>query len=627
MLKQKRQRKWRKLNPQKTCTKISPGLFSIFDKKEGKSVQKIIHKIRDKYTYWLLLLFVPLEVLPFLCEPDSMMGKVLLLVKAVLFGVLYILYLDKQKWYIHVMLFITCVSMGVSVLIHGGIGTALLIMIMFSAICVFPRIELTKEKRNTLFLLLGIGAASMVVTALMRDYQKGLPAFFYKGTYNTNMVGILLLSSCFYWVSILENEQKGFNTWLCVLVLLLFSYMIIRSSCRSALLAFVVFVLCLLIRKTKYEKLLYYVISSFSIMICFVILYLEHNTDIPIGIDNFNMLGKKLMSGREKIWDIVLSEFLQAPFTGQASDYLYQLTGYESTHNVFMGIMFSFGLIPCLCYLKIILSPSLLLSSNSEKMLRNSQICFVASIIISAFECVYTDNRLNLLFLPLLICEQKDHMPICQLSCNNSNYRDQYKNDGELLISRFFATSRHNRMITYLTMIVFAVVIFEPVALSITHDRMPRKVNQNFLNEIGYGDSKVNVLDSYNGYSEQCWGIIWSWNNSMYDVVGTAEQYTARNYFYSVNSLPEWATPGKEYHVIYEADEIRLRIYYYSQEGKCCELVNTLTSVDFTIPEGSTGLLLFIEINEGQTVFESVAPIIYAIENEPIEMKRMRDSI
>lgn len=590
-------------------------------------MQQMIHKIRDKYTYWLLLLFAPLEVLPFLCEPESMMGKALLLIKTVLFGILYILYADKQKWYIHVMLLITCVSMSISMLMHGGAGTVLLILTMFFALITFPKIEIEEKRLRNLYFLLAIGGAGTAIYGMILNYINGITAFSWRGGFNPNTFGIILLSVLFYSLSSMHLNAKKIS-WMDLALFTLMLFLIIKSGCRSALLCVIVLLTFYVIScKTKFGRIAYYVIVAFSVLFCLAMAIIDLKLNISETAYDVMLFGKRVFSGREKVWATALNGFIASPLWGQSNEYLAGCTQLSSAHSVLMGILIATGVIPCIMYLKLLFSPKTLIGYNKAiDLLLINKLFFIACIILTAFECVYTDNRLNLLFLPLLwSCDDAyiGYNPL-KNKTNNSDNSDEmrsckHKKKDSDKISGILAL--------FIVCILMITKISEPVILSITREALSMKADQLYLDTIGYGDENINLLQNKNFESKDVNKVIWEWNGTAYDVIGTAENISAVNLYSSSDKLPDWAEPGKQYHVIFEADTIRFQVYYYLSDGQHVCLVDTTTSIDFTIPEDSIGLIVRIALPEGETAHERVMPIIYAKENEPRAVTEKRETL
>lgn len=573
-------------------------------------MQQMIHKIRDKYTYWILLLFVPLEVLPFSCEPDSTMGKVLLLIKAALLGILYCLYADKQRWYIHVMMLITCASMGISVLMHGGAGTALLILTMFFALITFPKIKIDAERLSTLFLMLAIGGSAIVAFGMIVNYSKGLQALSWRGIFNPNTFGIVILSIYFYLETAMGVNLKNRFSLKNGLVSGAFLFLLIRSGCRSTIICLIALFVCMLVvKEKKYIKRIYYLIVIASLSICFMVILAEQWLNVSIIANDVQLMGKKLFSGRELIWKTSWTGFMESPLWGQPIEYLADTTHLMSAHNVFIGILFSTGLIPSLAYVVLLLVPRFSVIGEDEHEITLNRLCFIISMVLSTFECIYTDNRLNLLFLPLLL-------GICPQNTDNKCNVKPEKVIKEQITEGKGQLSKSEKIGVLVLCVLVALNLFEPFVKYIRPIVMPLKYNTNFLEKAKEYNSPINLLNDSKYSSREKNGIIWEWNGEAYDVIGTAENLSVVDFYSSPVKIPDWAEPGKQYHVIHESDEIRFRIYYYLSDGQCIRLVDTNTSLNFTLPNQACGLIVRLALNGGANVNEKVMPILYATDCE-----------
>lgn len=572
-------------------------------------MQQMIHKLRDKYTYWLLLLFVPLEVLPFLCEPDSLLGKALLLIKAALLGILYCLYADKQKWYTHAMLLIACASMGVSVLKHGGAGIALLVLTLLFALLTFTRIEIETERLSKLYFALAIGGSIIVVFGMIVNYTNGLQSLSWRGIFNPNTFGMVFLSAYFYFeTAVNKNLQKRISLTN-VLISGAFLFLLIRSSCRSAVICMIVFFVWLFVAKgRKFNKAIYYSIVIASLSICFVVAFVEQWLNVSSTANDVQLMGKKLFSGRETIWSTSLTGFIESPLWGQPIEYLADTTHLKSAHNVFMGILFSTGLIPSLVYLIILLVPGFLFVSEDKQEIALNKLCFFVSLILSTFECVYTDNRLNLLFLPLLLGVFSQN---ANKNCNETSIEGI--TEQKTIEKRQWG--KFKKVSVIISCVLIIINLFEPFVKLIRPIVFSLKYNACFLEKANEYDSSMNLLQNSKYPSRERSGIVWEWNGEAYDIFGTAEALDFIDFYSSPVKLPEWAEPGKQYHVIHESDEIRFRIYYYLSDGQCIRLVDTNTSLNFTLPNQACGLIVRLALNGGATVNEKVMPILYAIDS------------
>ena len=210
---------------------------------------------------------------------------------------------------------------------------------------------------------------------------------------------------------------------------------------------------------------------------------------------------------------------------------------------------------------------------------------------------------MNLLFLPLLLCGKRNES-VCVLN-NQEEIHQQGTNTQKI------------RKCSNIVLFGLVVLIYfsEPIALSIVHENLPKIMTKEYLESIGYDEKcNENVLGNQDYPTEMIKGVAWEWNGSSYNVIGKTTTTTSFvNFFFSFDSLPEWAIPGHTYHAIYEADVVRLRICCYDISGKEILTIETKSSLDFTIPNETVGLIVRISLEPNEPAYESVMPIIYPI--------------
>lgn len=385
-------------------------------------MQQVLHKVRDKYTYWLLLLCIPLEVLPFLCESDSMAGKILLIMKFVWLASLYLLHIDMIKSKYHLIFTILIVSMIVSSVINQSLGVFLLLMILFMSFILFPVIKVSEQQSKNLFLLSCVALFGLFVYSMYRPISA--PAFFKYpawcidryGPLNANTCGYLVLSAYFCLVSYLDLKEfqrikKKYYLFIFIsAIVILFA---IYTTSRSTMLIIIAFLFLYLMNSMKLMKsYLYYVIIALEMLFCFVYYALSiNNAALSNNENTIRIMGKAFFSGREKIWAEAIDGFFKNPIIGNGSDYLPELTGFSSAHNVLLGIMVIMGIIPTIGYIYFMFSPKYLFGIRGlfQNHYTVPQLCFIAGTISTVFECSYSDARLNFLFLlMLLFCDTQN---------------------------------------------------------------------------------------------------------------------------------------------------------------------------------------------------------------------------
>lgn len=374
-------------------------------------MKELLRKGRDKFTKPLICLIVPLTVLPFFWEQDTIPGKILLVAKFGLMALLWLLHAELISLPENIGLGLVTCSMAVTVKLKGGAGIALLFMVLFLCLVVFPKIHLAYKFKHGLYVLMTIGTCGVAVYGIAMNISAGLDAFEAKTVWNPNNTGIALLAMYFFFQCILGDVHRSCTRWIGYgLTTILFTALIMRTGCRSALLSFLLFQFCFFIsyiwKNEKLYSFFHIVVILGSILVFGVVLYLRYGNElIADELLNTPILGKRFFSGREWVWKSAVDYIKDSPFLGNGNQYQLTWVHYSSAHNVPVGIMLCMGILPTLYYFFLQLRPSILFSLQEKctTWQRIPAICFMAAMVITAFECSLTDAQLNFLFLPLLL--------------------------------------------------------------------------------------------------------------------------------------------------------------------------------------------------------------------------------
>lgn len=575
---------------------------------------------RDSITWFLLLSFVPLEMFPFFCESDSIYGKILLVLKFSIILAIYGLHARVIDLKYHIMLILTAVSLSVSSIINGGLGVSLLILTMLMAMVAFPVVNLPISREKQFWGLMSAGLLCVFLYASFRDIQNGLPLFGKgQGTFNGNTYGLILIGMLFYFVSFLgaislPEKKRHLLVAICTVVAL---GMLLWDKCRTSLLSICVFLVCYLIYAVGKQKtrLWFYIVVVGSSILCFVVLLcldiLPGKTGFIDDVISGRVLGKKILSGRERLWKVALYGFADKPLWGNGSTYLLKIGHLTSAHNVLLGIMICSGIIPTLTYLWLLLHRNMMFEANqtggSRQCIRNNSICFIACVAVTAFECAFTDNQLNLLFLPLLLNPQN----ISGFNENNVNiYTEQ------LLVQDRGSketVSKEKKMdipgYIWLALVVAALLVFsvEP------HILMKEARREFSVQDVEIPKDNIEnghyLLNGAQDYFVQN-NVIWEHRGNSIYVEGSPTKATQYYCYLDKKNLPRWIEKGKCYQVTYSAQNVRLQIICYPEEGKNKMILNTTQNAEFIVPENAIGLNIRLYISPGIQTSETISPLI-----------------
>ena len=162
---------------------------------------------------------------------------------------------------------------------------------------------------------------------------------------------------------------------------------------------------------------------------------------------------------------------------------------------------------------------------------------------------------------------------------------------------------------------------------------------QSSMDEADYEDelasvnsdvSKINrALSVYNCYdyvsgmdnrTETMAGVTFTWDGkSSYTVTGTATAISYIRLFYNRSALPYGMVAGGTYILRYKAEKVRLEIFWYNAGGTQTTLLGTYEDTVFTLPSAAVGALIRLRVYNGDTVNETVTPVILsALSNSDI---------
>lgn len=206
--------------------------------------------------------------------------------------------------------------------------------------------------------------------------------------YNANTIGIIGMILFFInFILMGQIKRKIFKIPVLILILKDFD-IIIKSASRGSLGGILVFlILFLLLGKIVLKNRFFFNISIImstlgSIIFVYSYIYLW----LSSGVENTFIFGKRLFTGREKIWYELYLKFKEKIFVGLGSDIKLHSFGSLNVHNSFYDLLVIYGIFVFLILICLILKT---FNMNYKTIQRNnlSKISFfiIIGILISSF--------------------------------------------------------------------------------------------------------------------------------------------------------------------------------------------------------------------------------------------------
>lgn len=558
--------------------------------------------IRNRLVPYVIWLAVPLEVMTFIWEQDSLPGKALLAIKLAFVGILYGLYFFEIPKTKHCFLAIAAVSMGVSVVVKGGAGVFALILILFMALSVFPLIRMTRAQHKVFYTALGCGAMLVILNSLFTNLYMGRSLLALReSSVNGNTLGMTVLGAALYFFTALDAVADRKWRYLGGVLICCASVALINcTGCRSALITLAVFVVLYVLQEAgKKTNWAFVTLAIASAIVAIVISCLSKLLGLgfandTLGLYNISFFNKSIFSGRDLLWHHVLEGIQSSPLIGVSSDWLAERSGLFSAHNVYLGIFMIVGCIPALIYLYFILSPKSvrLLSPREGCAYQTGRIAFMACLTLAAFECALTDNRLNFLILPLLLSN-------CPAETGNeaSCPQTEKHTSGKLLPK-----------VGWLLLFIVSLLMIILYGRLSTRDDMIDDHTQSIRNSDALA---FNLLETDNTPPKLLNLVNWKWEDGSVVVSGTAAGSSTYDLYNDPCHMPDWYVPGHRYTLLFESDVVIFRVLWYDEEGTGRWIADAHTDQTFTVPDEAKGLLVGLMVFPQDFVHEKVFPVLY----------------
>lgn len=337
--------------------------------KKTKSVNEILY-----YCYFLL--FILSSILPSIFSSYSLLTETAILMFLFILNIKNIIKDSRNLMLTILTLLISIISL---IFTSGGIGSILNLFHFLGGIIIFSNLELNYKMQNFVYTICGI----LWIYNIRLSFSAWNLYISSNNIYNPNSVGIFIFLTTIIIKSFLDKHNRKI---IIIPLFILSAYCIFLTNCRTALVAFIVYILVSyipIINKfaLKHNRLIIYLIIILGTIfpIIYVNMYI-HGVDIKIPY-----IEKKLYTGREKLWYYILDAIKNeenALVLGLGTNYQTNIGVIENFHNWYIGVLYTFGF-PILCsYFKILI--------NTISKLQKKEIIYalIAILIIGLTETV-----------------------------------------------------------------------------------------------------------------------------------------------------------------------------------------------------------------------------------------------
>lgn len=272
---------------------------------------------------------------------------------------------------------------------------ALLIFAMCSSVTV------SGKSKKVITWIFGFAFIVMVLQSknyydyFMKEYFNGNTAVI-----NSNTIGFMFLFLCIMLCAFIHKGKKW--TIIIFLINLFTIWGIVQSQCRSALVAYMVWVLLYMIPFKYYRnKKLVMAILGTELLVCNLFPYIVLYVGKKLDVTRFSALGKRLDSGRLQLW----KNF----FDAQQSSPLYGFFGIDNIkndisgsalHNSYLNMQVSFGILGTFLLSVTIIAFFIRLFKLNK--LKNQQIILMIGFFAILVNCCFETYLLYSLITPFI---------------------------------------------------------------------------------------------------------------------------------------------------------------------------------------------------------------------------------
>lgn len=347
-----------------------------------------------------LLLITALSLTPLINISNTVIEQVVLCATLVLLVLLFfqnIQIIGKRMRFM--IIYLNVVSIGVTMFLHGGFGSAVMAMNLILAAMIYNNIEIECVVYKRLHFIVAVVLTFYVLTADISYIWTTTVTDIWGNQFNSNMFAMFTLAAYLHWICFLfESRISGWKRTIIFTALSCAAiYYIWISKSRTAIIAILFFWGLFFFKKSAFEN------KKFRAM---VVILLIANCVFPIvyvaaadKFANVTILGKSFFSGRQNVWKSAFESISKYPVFGSANDVLLRdVSGRMtvSTHNMMLGFMKMFGIIPSVTIILYLINNN----ANNRYGLRMKipQFAFMATIPCVFFESFYTNSHLYMLF-------------------------------------------------------------------------------------------------------------------------------------------------------------------------------------------------------------------------------------
>ncbi len=363
-----------------------------------RTVYPRISSIAEKITPVILYLLHLLACIPFFFYQRTAIVNGILILELLCFFLLAVCHyrLFRPVWLL-ILMGLNVLFLPISLLLNGGYGMGIVYLGLVVSLIVFNSISVSRKT----FLVSHLTVA-IILTFFLGVADRSYYTVFYTvagNEVNPNIYGILAFACMLHWLCAFEQMRirSGYRLLGQFCGLMLGGYYIKESNCRTAMLAYIVLLMLLLlaaiVRKPLPPKFRWGFLTCIAVCcLLFTVVYVHMSQQM----ENIVFLNKTIFSGRNTIWE--------ETFGLLKNHFLFGLDQREwspSMHNTMLQIWYSLGLIPVIT--TIVLFGYSMGFPKQVKISRCAQISFIGCLVITFLESSLADPYLYLFFVSFLL--------------------------------------------------------------------------------------------------------------------------------------------------------------------------------------------------------------------------------